>query len=61
MVRLNDKKQGLTDGISSRFSSRSILVMGSLKENNDIERSGRTEALCGRLEEISIFEISKDG
>ena len=49
--------QGLTDGISNRFRSRSMLVMGSLKQNN-VER---TEALSGRLEEILIFEISKDG
>jgi hypothetical protein len=51
--------QGLTDGISSRFlrSDRSMLVMGSLKQKN-VER---TEALSGRLEEILIFEISKDG
>lgn len=49
--------QGLTDGISSRFRSRSMLVMGSLKQNN----VDRTEALSGRLEEILIFEISKDG
>jgi hypothetical protein len=51
--------QGFTDGISSRFlrSNRSMLVMGSLKQNN-VERA---EALAGRLEEILIFEISKDG
>jgi hypothetical protein len=34
-----------------------MLALGSLKQNN-VERA---EALSGRLEEILIFEISKDG
>jgi hypothetical protein len=52
--------QGLTDGISSRYlrTNRTTLIPGMGKQ---AQAELRIEALHGRLEELLVFEIVKEG
>ena len=58
----SERLHGLTDGISSRYlrANRSALIP-SLVTMQETEADQRTSALHGRLEELLIFEIPKDG
>jgi hypothetical protein len=53
---------GLTDGISSRYlrGNRSSLLP-SLEPMRATNSAHRAKALEGRLEELLVFEILKDG
>lgn len=54
--------QGLTDGISSRYlrGNRSSLLP-SLENMRAAQTAHRSKALHGRLEELLVFEILKEG
>lgn len=54
--------QGLTDGISSRYlrGSRSLLLP-ALENLRSTQSDNRVRALHGRLEELLVFEILKEG
>ena len=54
-----ERSHGLTDGISSRHlrANRSALLPSLAK----MRQTQRNEALHGRLEDLLVFEIHKEG
>lgn len=60
MVVNSERLHGLTDGLSSRIMRNRTALVPSLMmmhENN----ADNTDVLHGRLEELLVFEILKDG
>jgi hypothetical protein len=60
---VGERMRGLTDGISSRYlhMNRSALLPSLAQMQQKQTQSERSLALNGRLEDLLVFEILKEG